>query len=132
MDFSKEMKGAFVQRRGEPGSAVLRLPLLHDLTSVDFLTISSLSAKEKAERRRVQGATLTTGISQGREWASETGSPQPPDKGLRDGGGSPDTKLPFHGLGVPRFQMPTSQPLIFLACILLRRKQQGPDTCPVI
>ena len=85
VDFSKEMKGAFVQRRWGRRSAVLWLPLLHDLTSVDFLTISSPSAKEKPERRRMQGATLTVGTGQGREWASETGSPQPTDKGLREG-----------------------------------------------
>ena len=84
VDFSKEMKGAFVQRRGEPGSAaILRLPLLHDLTSVDFPPFSSLSAKEKAERKGVQGATLTIGIGQGREWTSETGSPQPPRQGAK-------------------------------------------------
>lgn len=54
MDFSKEMKGAFVQRRGEPESAVLRLPF--SMTS-PVLTFSPfpLSAKEKAERRRGAG-----------------------------------------------------------------------------
>lgn len=98
-----------MQRRGGSKSAISRLPILHDLINVDFLTISSLWASEKAGRKWVNSAIFPTQRDQGRPGSHWPSPLTPGDKGLKEGeeqAVSPLTKaaLPWQGAPLGSFK----------------------------
>ena len=141
VDFSKGMKGCLCPEERSKGLCYFPAacsPWPHQCWLAHHFI--SLAAGAKAGRRLVNGATLTM-ESGWRRWRQQWQCPAPPPSPITEAEGrrgavvSPWLQAAFLGPGVPRFQMPTRQTEIFLACIiLLKRKQHGRhyDTCPVI
>lgn len=134
--FPREWKVAFVRRRGGKKSCsfpAAHSPWLHQCWLFHHFVCLELKARQGGD-----GWTVRPSL---REWPGKARKSLMAalhawwqrGKGRRRQSWDPETKLPCLGQDVPRFQMPASQALTFLAYIIsLRRKQHGNEICPII